>query len=194
MSERELLAVLLGDGGPADALDSAGAILDRWGDLGAIATAYPEELSALPGLGPAKAACVVAAFELGRRAKRPSDGVVLRCPEDVARVAGPHLVGHPRERVVVLVCNARNQVRGVVTVAQGGIDRAPLPVREILNAVLRHDGRAFALAHHHPSGEPCPSQSDIRATRAVLEGARATGLRFLGHVLVGDGDAVGIAT
>ena len=64
------------------------------------------------------------------------------------------------------------------------MDRALVPVREILNAVLRHDGRAFAVAHNHPSGDPSPTEADMTATALVLAGARAVGLRFLGHVVV----------
>ena len=59
-----------------------------------------------------------------------------------------------------------------------------VPVREILNAVLRHDGRAFALAHNHPSGDPTPSTSDVRSTGRVVEAADALGLRFLKHVII----------
>lgn len=185
LSERELLAVVLGEGGPFEAFDIAGALVHQWGGLTAMACAYPEELTASPGVGPAKAAAVVAAFELGRRVSQPHNGVVLRRPADIARVARPYVVGHPRERVVVLVCNSRHQVRRVVTVSQGSIDRATMPVREVVNAVLRHDGRAFALAHYHPSGDPTPSSADHQATGKVVNAAAATGLRFLGHVIVG---------
>jgi DNA repair protein RadC len=66
------------------------------------------------------------------------------------------------------------------------MDRSLFPVREILNAVLRLDGRAFALAHNHPNGDPAQSPADIRATRETREAAKVTGLRFLGHVVVTD--------
>jgi DNA repair protein RadC len=89
-----------------------------------------------------------------------------------------------RERAVVLVCDASNQLRRVVPVSQGSIDRALLPVREILNAVLRHDGRAFAVAHNHPSGDPTPGMEDCRATDDLWAAAGVVGLRFLEHVVV----------
>lgn len=71
-----------------------------------------------------------------------------------------------------------------MVVAEGSIDRSPVPVREILNAVLRHDGRAFAIAHNHPSGESGPSDADRNTATAVAAGAKAAGLRFLGHLIV----------
>jgi DNA repair protein RadC len=99
-------------------------------------------------------------------------------------VARDALSGVRRERVLVLVCDGANQLRHTVTVSEGSIDRALVPVREIVNAVLRHDGRAFALAHNHLSGDPEPSEADIRATRDMKTAASAVGLRFLGHVVV----------
>jgi DNA repair protein RadC len=59
-----------------------------------------------------------------------------------------------------------------------------LPVREILVAVLRHDGQSFAVAHNHPSGDPTPSRDDVAATRRIADAARAAGLRFLDHVII----------
>ncbi|WP_236723165.1 JAB domain-containing protein, partial [Mycobacterium avium] len=63
--------------------------------------------------------------------------------------------------------------------------RSPIvPVREILNAVLRHDGRAFAIAHNHPSGAAEASDADRQVTASVRAAATTVGLRFLGHVVV----------
>jgi DNA repair protein RadC len=61
-----------------------------------------------------------------------------------------------------------------------------IPVREVLNCVLRHDGRAFAVAHNHPSGNPTPSESDRRATRDLMAAAKVVGLRLLDHLVIAD--------
>ncbi len=109
---------------------------------------------------------------------------MLRSAADVADVAMRELAGLRRERVLVLVCDAANRLRRTVVVSEGSIDRSLVPTREILNAVLRHDGRAFALAHNHPSGDPNPSAADREATAAVAAAAKVVGLRFLGHVVI----------
>jgi DNA repair protein RadC len=153
-----------------------------------LASVKPEELAATAGIGLAKAASLVAAFELGRRAVHPEERVVIRSAEDVVRVARRLLDGHRRERVVVLVCDASNNLRRTVVVSEGSIDRSLVPVREILNAVLRNDGRAFALVHNHPSRSGEPSTADHRATREVADAAKLVGLRFLGHVVVTPGE------
>jgi DNA repair protein RadC len=189
LTERELLALVLRNGtNGVNALDLAGEILAEYGNLRVLAAARPEELARCRGLGPAKAAAIVAAFALARRAEYDAESTAIRRPDDVAVLARRELEGVRRERLVVLVCDAANRVRRVVAVSEGSIDRSLVPVREILNAVLRHDGRAFALAHNHPSGDPEPSDSDRRATENVRDAAKVAGLRFLGHIVVTDDD------
>ncbi len=186
LSDRELLAVLLRSGTRGtSALDLAAELLADYGTLGALAAARPEELASRKGVGQAKAAAILAAFKLAARAEGVGARLsVLRRPEDVAAVARSELEGLRRERVVVLVCDTANQVRHVSTVSEGAADRSLVPVREILNAVLRHDGRAFALAHNHPSGNPEPSDDDRQVTEQLRNAARMVGLRFLGHVVI----------
>lgn len=186
LTERELLALVLRNGTKGlSALDLAAELLADYGSLEALAAARPEELGMRPGVGLAKAAALVAAFQLGRRVDgRDDEPVALRGPEDVARVARRQLDGARRERLLVLVCDAANRVRRTVVVSEGSVDRSLVPIREILNAVLRHDGRAFALAHNHPDGDPEPSEADRRATEDVRVAATVAGLRFLGHVVV----------
>ncbi len=137
------------------------------------------------GVGPAKAATLVAALALGGRVEANRDErPVVRRPDDVARIATRELHGVRRERVLVLICDASNRLRRIATVSEGSVDRSLVPVREILNAVLRNDGRAFALCHNHPDGTPEPSDADRAATDQVKAAAKVAGLRFLGHVLV----------
>lgn len=186
LSDRELLALVLRHGRQGEnALSLAASLLAEYGNLDALACARPEELATRSGVGVAKAAALVAAFQLGRRLGLDDMPLVLRSPNDVAEVARRELDGLRRERVLVLVCDAANRLRRTVIVSEGSIDRSLVPVREILNAVLRHDGRAFAIAHNHPSGNPEPSEADHRATAEVKDAAKVVGLRFLGHVVVG---------
>ena len=188
LADRELLALILGNGTRGtSALDLASELLAEYGGLSRLATARPEELSTRPGVGAAKAAAVVAAFQLGQRADhRDCQLEVLRGPDDVARIARLEIGDSRRERVLALVGDAANRLLRTAIVSEGSIDRSLVPVREILNAVLRHDGRSFALAHNHPSGDPEPSDADRRATEDLRAAAKIAGLRFLGHVVVGE--------
>jgi DNA repair protein RadC len=87
---------------------------------------------------------------------------------------------------VVVICNRNRRIIGYEVLSEGSADRAILPVREAIVAVLRRDGMALAVAHNHPSGNPTPSQNDIDATQQIARAAEATGLNFLGHVVVTD--------
>lgn len=186
LSARELLALVLRNGTRGrSALDLADELLAEFGSLAALSAARSEEVARIAGVGHAKAAALVAAFGLTRKAEPTAPaGEPLRSGEDAARVARRQLADLRRERVLVLVCDGRNRLRHVASVSEGSVDRSLVPVREILNAVLRHDGRAFALAHNHPDGDPEPSDADRRATADVKAAAAVAGLRFLGHVVV----------
>jgi DNA repair protein RadC len=188
LTERELLALVIRNGARGvGALDLAAELLAEHGSLRILAATRPEELASKCGIVVTKAAALVAAFELGRRVGGEDETVTLRGPGDVADVARRKLAGLRRERVLVIVCNSANLVVRTETVSEGSMDRALVPVREILNAVLRHDGRAFAIAHNHPGGDPEPSDAERRATVELREAATVVGLRFLGHVVVGRG-------
>jgi DNA repair protein RadC len=189
LNERELLALLLRNGAPGlSALDLAAELLADYGSLNRLASAEPQELAMRRGIGVAKAALLVAAFHLANRAEvEPTERVILRTAEDVAGLAEREIGRARRERLLVLICDSRNRLLRTMIVSEGSIDRSIVPVREILNAVLRQDGRALALAHNHPSGECQPSDADRRSTQAVASAARVTGLRFLGHVVMAGG-------
>lgn len=154
---------------------------------GSLSSASPDELSMLAGISHAWARVLAAAFELSHRVTSPARPCVLRGPADAAAIALRELANLSRERVIVIVCDAANRPVRNVVVSDGAIDRSLMPVREILNAALRWDGRAFAVAHNHPCGDPTPSDADAVATRLIGDAARVVGLRFLGHVVIGGG-------
>lgn len=187
LSNAELIALVLRQGRAGEsALELAARLLSEHGGLDRLSIARAEELAALPGVGPAKAAALVAAFQLSRNVGGDLLPDTVRRPDDLAAIAMQELAGLRRERVLVLVLDAGNRVQRVVSLTDGSIDRSLLPVREVLNAVLRNDGAAFALAHNHPSGDLTPSRLDLYATKAVAGAAPVVGLRFLDHLIVSD--------
>ncbi len=149
----------------------------------------PEELVRTTGIGPSKAVTLAAALELGRRlalpAAKPSDPI--RRPADIAALVVPTLSRKRREHVLVVVLDRGSRPMRTVPISSGSVDRPLLPVREVLNAVLRCDGVAFALAHNHPSGDPSPSKEDVLVTQRIEDAAVAVGLKLLDHVIVAGG-------
>jgi DNA repair protein RadC len=189
LGAEELIALILQAGHPGQkGLETARRLASEYGSISRLGRARPEELTALSGMTPEQAAALVSSFRLARLAGSNSAPLNLRSAADVAAVAMRELEAATRERAIVLVCDAANQLLRVVPVSEGSLDRAFLPVREVLNAVLRNDGRAFAVAHNHPSGDTTPGAEDLRATGELRTAARAVGLRFLDHVVVAGDD------
>ena len=185
LSDAELVALVAGiEAEGRDDVAVGRELILECGGLRGLAAAFPEELTRSSGIGTTGAARLLAAFELAARATDAPSNRVVDSAAAIADLVSPLLARERREKVLVLVADAANRVLRVVPVATGGLDSSPLPVREVLHAVLRYDGRAFALAHNHPSGDPSPSVQDREATEAVGRAADAVGVRFLDHVVV----------
>jgi len=190
LSDRELVALLLGSGtGGCDAIELAGKLIAQTGGLYELSRAPAHEIAAaLPGIGPAKAARVAAAFQLGRRAALPEATAsrYIHGSRDLADAAAPLLRGLRHERVVVIVCARSGKILRTQVLTEGAADHNLLPVRDILSLVLATGGMAFGVAHNHPSGRIEASEPDRRATTKLAEGAEAVGLKFYDHVVVTD--------
>lgn len=189
LSHAELVAVLLsGHARGERAVAVAERVLHIVGGAPGPAGSHPEALAQLPGLGPATAARLVAALALPARRDPPGQPRIT-CLEDVAAVFRPVLADQRRECIAVAVCDRADRVRAVRIVTEGSTTTAPLPVRDIIATVFRHDGHAFAIAHNHPSGNPDPSPCDRQATSRCRAAARTAGLVFHGHLILGDYDS-----
>lgn len=187
LADRELLALLIGSGSRGtNAVELASHLIAHCGDLRGLARSDAHRLMSVPGIGPAKAARVIAAFHLVRQAQSEPERRRVRSSGDLAAVASPLLRGLSHERVVVVVCDPSGAVTRKTIVSEGGSDHAPAPVREIMSAVLTSGGSSFGLAHNHPSGSLDPSPADLEVTARLCEAAETLGLRFLDHVIVTD--------
>ena len=187
LSDAEVLALVLGTGGRDGVMTLAARVLAAVGGPGGLARSSENELAAVKGMGIAKAAEVVAALELGRRAARAMAGErpqILR-PGDAAALLTPRLAHLHREESVVLLLDRRHRVLREVSVGIGGVAHAPMEPREVFSAALREPGVAAVLvAHNHPSGEATPSADDLAITRRLARGSDLIGLEFVDHIIV----------
>lgn len=109
---------------------------------------------------------------------------VVRCTESLARIGTALTRGVPHEQVWCVMLNAKNDLIGVIRLAEGGLHGCALKHSDVLRPVLCAGAAAFALIHNHPSGDPTPSAEDREMTRALNRAADAVGLLFLDHVVV----------
>lgn len=190
LSAVELLALVVGGGGQGGStLALAHTVLQRFGTLQRLAGSTPAELRAVPGLGNARATALTAAFELGRRAQRhlAESLRTVEGPEDVVGMVSPLLEGLRQEAVVALCLGARHQALHVSTVALGTLNAAGVHPREVFRDAIAVGAAAIVLAHNHPSGDPEPSEDDIRLTRRFVRCGETLGIDVLDHLVLGGG-------
>jgi DNA repair protein RadC len=196
LSSAELVAVLLGTGSEGEpATRLAAALLDSTGSLEALARLGPNALSSFRGVGPAKAARLAAAFELGRRALQKQLSVrktSIGRFEAVVEWAQP-LVVLEHEEVWLLSLDGRNGLKSARRVAQGGLHGCALTPRDVLGPALRDAASAILLVHNHPSGDPEPSREDVSMTHAVAAACEIVGVPLLDHVVVARSGARSVA-
>ena len=187
LTDPELLGVLLAPAGRG-AGGLAGSLLAAGGGLRALLQLDPQELCQRPGLGRVRAAQLVAALELGRRAQRaPERRPRLRTPSEIYAYLAPTLSALRREVFHVLCFNPRNVLLHDARVAEGTMNACPVDPREVFATALTARASAIVLAHNHPSGDPEPSAQDVALTAQLAEGGRLLGIKVLDHVVVGDG-------
>jgi DNA repair protein RadC len=191
LASRELLAILIGSGREgASALDVAGALLRSTdGSLRRLAAATPFELRGVAGIGPATAARVSAALELGRRLARegPLERGRIRGPVDIYERCAPGMRDLAQEEFRTLLLNTQHAVIRELVVTRGTLDTSVVHPREVFRAAITESAAAIVLVHNHPSGDPTPSPEDREVTAQLAEAGRLVGIPVLDHVVIGDG-------
>jgi DNA repair protein RadC len=191
LASRALLAILIGSGREGrSAVDVAGELLRAAdGSLRRLAAASPAELGTVYGIGPAVAARVSAALELGRRLARegPLERARISGPVDVYERCAPTLRDLGQEEFRVLVLNTQHAVVRELVVTRGTLDSSLVHPREVFRAAIAENAAAVILVHNHPSGDPAPSPEDRQVTRQLAGAGQLLGIPVLDHVVVGDG-------
>lgn len=190
LSESDLVALLLRTGSRERGAETlARRLIGEAGGLAALCEMPFDALCAAPGLGPAKAACLLAAAEVGRRlaSRRLRPGDVIRTPADVHRHFHQRLRGARREHFMVLLLDGRHRVMSESQVSQGTLTASLVHPREVFRAAVQCAAAAIVLVHNHPSGDPTPSREDHEVTRRLVAAGDVVGIRVVDHVVVADG-------
>lgn len=189
LSTAELLAILLRTGvAGLMVTDLARDLLRDYG-LRGLARASAQELATRHGLGPAKAAQLKAALELGHRlvgeefAERPKVGG----PEDLANLVRLEMEVLDQEQLRVFLLDTKNRVVRIHSLYIGSLNQSTVRVAEVFKAAIRENCASVALAHNHPSGDPTPSPEDIRVTQDLVDAGRLLDIEVLDHIIIGRG-------
>jgi DNA repair protein RadC len=187
LSDAELVAILLRTGTRgANAVALAEQLIQRFGSFGNLARTSALELAKIKGIGLAKGLQLTAAFAVGARlaAERTRNGPVDN-PQTIYDLLGPEMSLLDRESLRIVLLDAKQRVITIQEISRGTLNESLAHPREIFKPAITHSAFSFVLAHNHPSGDPSPSEADIRLTRRVAEASRVLQITFHDHVIIG---------
>lgn len=197
LSSAELLAIVLGTGGRGQSALGLGqqVLANASGSLRRLAAQPVAALTALSGVGTARAVTIHAALELGRRmaAESRDEGAPVRSPRDVHAVFAPRLEDLPVEEFHVAVLDAQHRLERDVTVTRGILNSSLVHPREVFREAIAERAAAIILVHNHPSGDPTPSADDRVVTEQLVAAGRLLDIPVHDHVIVGRGRYVSFA-
>jgi DNA repair protein RadC len=191
LNSAELIAILLGSGGAGrSALQIGQAILgEAGGALRWIARQPVAALTAVPGVGMARAVTIHASLELGRRmaVEGRQDGVPVRSPRDVMDYYGARMEDLPVEEFHVAALDAQHRLERDITVTRGILNSSLVHPREVFREAIAERAAAVILVHNHPSGDPTPSADDRAVTEQLVAAGRLLDIPVHDHVIIGRG-------
>lgn len=186
--DHELVEYLLALALPRrDTKDLGKRLIADFGGFGALLSADGEAIMRLGGVseGTAAAIKIAQAAALRLLESQVKERPVLGSWQALLDYLHADMAHHPVERVRVLYLNARNMLIRNEPVSEGSVDEAAVYVREIIRRALEYQATALILVHNHPSGDPEPSQQDIRLTRDIIEAGRHLKITVHDHVIIG---------
>jgi DNA repair protein RadC len=188
LGDNELVALVLGTGTRRrSALELAHEVLRSAGGADGLLRLELDELTGIMGVGSARAARLLAAVELGRRAlvREAGDRPQFRTPQDLALYLMPLYGGHRVERFGVLLLDSRLRLIRAAIIATGTADGVSVEPRDLFREALLASATHVVAFHNHPSGDPSPSSADRVLTARLLDAGRLLGITLLDHVILG---------
>lgn len=192
MSSQELLTIILGRGVKGESvINIVNNLFKQFGNLENISTASIAELSQVKGIGSAKAAQIKAVFELSRRregecGEKQGKREIIKSPRDAVRIVQQKLKYKRREHFLIMSLDTRNHLIETQTISMGSLDSSIVHPREVFKAAISDLATSIILFHNHPSGNPEPSEEDIKLTRRLIDTGQTIGIDVIDHIIVSD--------
>lgn len=191
LSTAELLAILIGSGGPGRSAIRIGEEVLGFaaGSLRRLAARPVPELTRHGGVGRARAVVIHAALELGRRmaVEARDESAPVRSPRDVVAHFAPRLEDLPVEEFHVAVLDAQHRLERDITITRGILNSSLVHPREVFREAIAERAAAVILVHNHPSGDPSPSADDRNVTDQLVAAGRLLDIPVHDHVIIGRG-------
>ena len=185
LKKEELLAIILRTGLKGkNAIQVANDILIKYGNKKFLLASY-QELRNIKGVGPTKAAQILAAIELGSRLfkEKPEQEIYIHSPEDTIKIISG-LKNNKKENFVALYLDARNKLIYQETISIGSLNASIVHPREVFEPAIQYLAAQIILAHNHPSGDPEPSTEDLAITKRLVESGKILGIEITDHIIL----------
>jgi DNA repair protein RadC len=189
LSSAELLAIVLRTGSVKQSvLNLATSLLARYGGLGGLAKLSYPDLMREKGVGAAKAAELLATFQLALRlnALEPGEKPSVRSPQDAYALLGGEMALLDQEHLRVVLLSTRNQVMAIDEVYKGNVSMSLVRTSEVFREAVRQNAPSIVVVHNHPSGDPAPSPDDVALTKTLIEAGKLLAIEVLDHIVIGD--------
>jgi len=184
----ELLAIILRTGSRgASAIDLGERLLRQFNTLDKLARAPLEELQKVKGIGRDKAIGLKAAFTLAQKMAQEirQDSPVLDRPEYIADMLREDVRFCEVETFQIVLLNTRRKLIRIEKISQGTLDTILIHPREVFKIAITANAAAIVLVHNHPSGDPTPSEADIKVTRDLIRAGQLLKIDVLDHIILG---------
>ncbi len=165
-------------------------ILDRFGDniVEILLHSTEEDLTAIKGIGPKKAAQITAFREIVRRLYEVNsvDNTKITCPKDVFDLVKGNLMHEEIEHFQILILDTKNHVKYVENISTGSLNSSIVHPREVFKTAIKRRAANIIAVHNHPSGDTKPSREDINITERLNKVGELVGIKLLDHIIVGN--------
>ena len=189
LSDAELLGILIAKGTKEKtAIDLGRELLMKYGNLKNLFSRSPTEYSSIKGIAQAKSVIISAAFEISRRVQSQPDTtrIIFKKSQDVANYYISLMRDLKKEVFRVALLDGANKFMRDVTVSEGTLNASVVHPREVFRDALIEATAGVVLIHNHPSGDPTPSEDDIKITRQLVEAGKIFGIKVFDHIIIGD--------
>lgn len=193
VSDTELLAILLGSGSQQEsAVDLAKRILNQAGNnLNELGKMNISKLcKQFLGVGPVKAATIVAALELGKR-RRTSETIKrqqISNSRDIFELFHSRLIDLEHEECWLLLMNNQHRIIDTLRISHGGVSETTVDPKIVMKHALEKLASAIVLCHNHPSGNPHPSSCDDRITNKIKQACINMDIQLTDHLIFSENE------
>jgi DNA repair protein RadC len=195
LSTEELIALIIRTGNKSDtAIDLANNLINKAKGLRGIIDFTPEEFMEYKGIGKAKGTQLCAVIELSKRINQSKyhNKIRINSPDNIVSLMMSELRYLKQEHLYAILLDVKSKMIGKILISKGGLSSSIVHPREVFKLAIKKSSASIILVHNHPSGDPNPSNEDIKITKRLYSVGEIIGIEILDHIIIGDGKYISL--